>query len=376
MRASNPASQLAARRVISLCDWKRMAAVAVAEELDALLGSPAPEIMPPEAAALAREGFGLSGTAFPLPGGRNRNFHIRTADGPGHVLKVIHPAEQLAVTDFQSRALLHLAGADPGLPVPRLHPPISGKGLEALWQAPGGPLCRVRLLDFRPGRPLGPAASSVAQRHAVGACLARLDLAFRGFRHPAESHPLPWDIQRAARLRRLIAHLPAVGDRGLAAGMLDRFERHALPLLPGLRPQVIHNAFGPRSILVEEAREDEVAGIIHFGDMVRAPLVQDLGTAAAHQIMPEGHPLVGPADLALAFHRLCPLTPEEVAILPDLIVTRLTVSVCVSGWLAARQPEHAAPVLQGDAHDLSRLRRLGMLPREEAQRYLRERLAA
>ncbi|KAA2215050.1 phosphotransferase [Teichococcus oryzae] len=346
------------------------------DRLGALLDAPPLPVTEAEAEALAEQHFGQQGQAVPLGGERDRNFHLRAGDEAGFVLKVIHPAEDAAVSAFHSLALEHLARSDPSLPVPRLHRPVAGPGTEAIWQPEGRPACRLRLLDYLPGRPLHLTAPGPAQRRAVGACLARLDLAFQGFTHPAERHPLMWDIQHALRLRGFLAHLPQVGDRGVAAAMLDRFERHVLPVLPRLRMQVIHNDFNPHNILADPADDAAIAGIIDFGDMVRAPLVQDLATACAYQMQPEGHPLAAAAELAQAFHAHCPLQPEEIAILADLIGTRLTVSVAISSWRAARQPENASYILRNYNRALSGLRRLGVLPRDEAQRFLKERLAA
>ncbi|WP_307140211.1 phosphotransferase [Pseudoroseomonas cervicalis] len=347
------------------------------EELGAVLDTPAPVVSLDEAAALARDAFGLAAEATPLAGERDRNIHLRAADGREYALRVINPAEPAEVSDFQSRALLHLAEAAPDLPVPRLHAPLSGDAPEALWTpAGGGAPCRVRLLDYLPGRPLHLAAPSPAQRAALGAMLARLDLAFAGYRHAAEGHELMWDIQRALKLRPLVAHLPGPDDRALAESVLERFERHALPLLPGLRPQVIHNDFNPHNILTDPEDDRRITGIIDFGDMVRAPMVQDLATAAAYQVAAEGHPLEGPAQLARAYHALCPLWPEEVEILADLIATRLAVAVTISGWRAAKQPENAPYILRNYPRSLSGLRRLGALSRAEAQSYLRKALNA
>ncbi|WBV41393.1 phosphotransferase [Pseudoroseomonas cervicalis] len=347
------------------------------DHLGAVLDQPAPPAGPEEAAALARDAFGLDAEARPLTGERDRNFRLTTAAGRDYALRIIHPAEPAEVSDFQSRALLHVAEAAPDLPVPRLHWPRGGAAPEALWTPPGGgPACRVRLLDYLPGRPLYQAAPGPAQRGALGAMLARLDQALAGFRHPGEGHALMWDIQHALRLRPLLAQLPDAADRALADDVLARFERHAVPLLPGLRPQVIHNDFNPHNILTDPADDRRITGIIDFGDMVRAPMVQDLATAAAYQVAAEGHPLEGPAQLARAFHAVCPLWPEEVEILADLIATRLAVAVTISGWRAAKQPENAPYILRNYPRSLSGLRRLGALGRAEAQSYFREALSA
>ncbi|WP_419896896.1 phosphotransferase [Roseomonas sp. USHLN139] len=345
------------------------------EQLGAVLDNPVPAITLAEAEALARDAFGLAGTVRPLTAERDRNFLLTTGDGRDYAMRVINAAEDPAVSDFQSRALMHAAAADPALPVPRLHPPLAGSSPEAVWQpADGGAPCRVRVLDYLPGRPLYQTAPDRAQRTAIGQCLARLDAALAGFRHPAESHVLLWDIQRALQLRGAAAQLPDPEDRGLALGVLDRFERHALPGLGDLRPQVIHNDFNPHNILADAVDDRRITGIIDFGDMVRAPLVQDLATAAAYSLAPEGHPLEGPAQLIAAFDAACPLWEEELEVLADLIATRCAVSVVISGWRALRQPENADYILRNYPRSLSGLRRMGALPRQDAQTYLREAL--
>ena len=64
--------------------------------------------------------------------------------------------------------------------------------------------------------------------------------------------------------------------------LLEGFERHAVPLLRGLRRQVIHNDFNPHNVLADAVDDTRIAGVIDFGDMVHAPLVQDLATACAY----------------------------------------------------------------------------------------------
>ncbi|ONG58316.1 hypothetical protein BKE38_03030 [Pseudoroseomonas deserti] len=345
------------------------------EQLGAVLDSPVPAITVAEAEAFARDAFGLDGAIRPLTAERDRNFLLVARDGREYAMRVINAAEDPAVSDFQSRALMHAAAADPTLPVPRLHLPLAGDAAEAVWQpADAGPPCRVRVLDYLSGRPLHLTAPDRAQRTAIGQCLARLDRALSGFRHPAESHVLLWDIQRALQLRGFAEQLPEPADRALALGILDRLERHALPLLPGLRPQVIHNDFNPHNILADAVDDQRITGIIDFGDMVRAPLVQDLATAAAYSLAPEGHPLEGPAQIIAAFDAACPLWEEELEVLADLIATRTAVSVIISGWRALRQPENAAYILRNYPRSLSGLRRLGALRREDARTYLREAL--
>ena len=82
----------------------------------------------PEALAqrLAAEHYGLIAAVHRLDSERDQNFRLRSLSGREYVLKIANPAEDRAVTNLQTEALLHLAAADPGLPVPRIFPARNG----------------------------------------------------------------------------------------------------------------------------------------------------------------------------------------------------------------------------------------------------------
>ena len=80
-----------------------------------------------EGERIARDLYGLAVSIKALPGERDCNFRLRTAEAPGaeareFVLKVLHIAADAESTDCLVRVLDHLAEQDPTLPVPRLFP--------------------------------------------------------------------------------------------------------------------------------------------------------------------------------------------------------------------------------------------------------------
>jgi hydroxylysine kinase len=339
----------------------------VLARLGEVLEQAPPPVSVTEAEALARRHYGLTATATPLAGERDSNFHLRDGEGHEYVLKLMHPAEDPAVVDFQDQALLEIARRDPALPVPRLIAPQSGG--TSVQVEDGAPPRILRMLTYLHGTPLGrgPAADA-AQRCQLARYLARLDLALSGLRHHAESHDLLWNLHYAARTRGLLAHVSDPARRAIPTQFLDRFERHALPILPGLRAQVVHNDFNPHNVLADG---DGIAGIIDFGDMLRAPLVQDLATAAAYQVGDEAAPLGGVSEMVAAYHAVLPLLPEEVEILADLIAARLVLTIAISTWRAARHPDNATYIIRNQGTAWRGLHSLGTISRAESQAVLR-----
>jgi len=321
-----------------------------------VLSEGSPELDPDWVRAFALCHYGIEGEMRPLTGERDRNYRLESArSGERFMLKISHPSETPLVADFQTQALLHIARADPGLPVQRIVPTCDGQ--PSLLCDPGDGLPRVaRLFSYLPGLPLPEAPRTSAQQLNLARALARLDLALHGFDHPAGALALPWDIQRADSVRGLLAHIADPARRALAERSLDRFERDAKPVLAGLRTQPIHNDFNIYNVLVDPGDTDRIAGILDFGDMVRAPLIDDLAVAAAYQLDPAGDALAGIVPFVAAYHAVLPLTREEVDVLFTLITARLVMVVAISGWRAARHPDNAAYLLRNNPLSWARLR--------------------
>ncbi|HUM07671.1 MAG TPA: hypothetical protein VLT37_02215, partial [Acidocella sp.] len=79
------------------------------------------------AASMAREIFGVDGTAHPLYGERDQNFRIKAASGSDIIVKILGPNEDPGSVEFQTAALSHIAMMDPSLPVPRVRRTVAGE---------------------------------------------------------------------------------------------------------------------------------------------------------------------------------------------------------------------------------------------------------
>jgi hydroxylysine kinase len=324
----------------------------------AVLSAAAAPVPASWAAAVVLERYGLEGTLSSLTGERDANFLLRVDDPAGerrYMLKISHPVETPLVADFQTQALLHLAQVDPGLPVQRLVPTLYGAA-SFTDRAPDGSVRVVRLFTYLEGMPMPQAPRSAGQRAAVARTLARLDIALSGLRHPAGSMELPWDIQRADRARGLLVHVADAERRALAERALDDFTARAKPALADLRRQPIHNDFNIYNLLVDPQAPDQVSGILDFGDMVDAPMIDDLAVAASYQLDEQGDALATIADFVAAYHQVNPLQAAELDVLFDLIRARLAMVVAISGWRAARHPDNADYLLRNNAVSWARLR--------------------
>ena len=314
---------------------------------------------------LAAEHYGLPATAHRLDSERDQNFRLRTLDGREYVLKIANPAEDRAVTNLQTEALVHLATADPSLPVPRVFPALNGaQELDIAFD--DGSTRVVRLLSFLAGIPMHAVEGSATLRRDLGQCAARLTRALHDFRHPGASHKLLWDLQHAAELRPLIDAVPT-DRRGLIEHFLGGFETRVLPVLPGLHKQPVHNDLNPHNIVVDPRNNENIAGIIDFGDLASTTRVNDLAITAAYQVADSDDPLLPACELISAYHAVTPLDPIEFEILFDLMATRMAMTIVISSWRAVRYPGNREYILRNNQAAWGRLQRIADISRAQAR---------
>ncbi len=335
-----------------------------------VLASAPPGLSVDEAQAIAEREFGIRGSLRPLPSERDQNFHLAASDGTEYVLKFANASEDPGVTEFQNRALAHIAACDPELPVPRVYPSRDG-ATEAGVVVADGARHVVRLLGYLPGRPWKTVATTPALRRRLAQTLARLGLALRGLFHPAAGQALLWDVRHAGDLRALTGHIEDADLRVRVERFLDRFEAEVAPRLPGLRAQVIYNDLNPSNVLIDPDDPERLTGIIDFGDMVHGPLVADLAVATAYQIVDQDRPLEAAAEFAAAYHAVVPLEPPEADLLFDLTLARLCTTVTITSWRAGRYPENRDYILRSAAGAARALEASSEIPRDRAGSHLR-----
>jgi len=334
-----------------------------------LLDHPAPVIDLEAASSVARQVFGLEGSLEALVAERDCNFALRAPDGQRYVLKFSHVDEDPGVLDLQNQALLHLQRHAPGVPAPRLVPTVEGQPTH-LYQMPGGGQCRVRLVTWLKGRIYNAVSHSPALRRSLGAMTARLDAGLRGFAHGHGVQNLKWRMEQAGEALDLLPYLAVKQQRALAEKVLLDFRDRLAPELAALRGQIIHNDASDCNVLVAEDDPDRVCGIIDFGDMTHSALINGLAVACAYAMLDCADPLEAAAQVVGGYHAVTPVQEQELALLPDLIATRLAVSVCISSWRHSRHPDNDY-ILISQAPAWAVLKLLDQLPRGFAHFHLR-----
>src|SRR5919204_2494806 len=212
--------------------------------MTSVLEATPPSFSADDVARIAAERFGLNATVTDLGSERDQTFLVEGSAGSG-VLKISNLGEQAATLDLEAETILHILRVDPELPVARPRAVSEAKGAAAYrttFEGPDG-VHFVRLFERLHGHGGGGAPAPDLPDEAVrayGETHARLNLALRGFFHPAAGRELLWDLAQVAKLR---PHLDSIADRKrrrLVEAVLDRYEQRVAPQWPRLRAQVVH----------------------------------------------------------------------------------------------------------------------------------------
>jgi 4-aminobutyrate aminotransferase-like enzyme/Ser/Thr protein kinase RdoA (MazF antagonist) len=312
-----------------------------------------PAFAPEEVSAIARELFGVEGSARDLGSERDQTFMIE-GPGGGGVLKISNLGEDPASLDIEVAALLHVEASDPELPVARQIARLGAGDEPSLedyrptYEGPDGPHY-VRLFQRLTGRSMvkGPALDDAAVV-AYGATVARLVRALRGFFHPAAGRKLLWDTKHASDLRGLVDSIPEPERQAQILRLLDRFDERVKPRYPQLRAQVVHSDLALDNTLLDD--RGLITGIVDFGDIVHSSVLTDLVAPMASMLRGrEAGNVFRSARLFIdGYQSVTPLEPLEVELLGDVLSARLATIVTISAWRVLRYPENAEYIQEWD----------------------------
>ncbi len=314
----------------------------------ALRTSP-PSLSAAEGERIALEAYGLAVSVTALPGERDCNFRLRTADGREFVLKILDEASDPGSTGCLVAVLDHLAEQDPTLPVPRLFPTQNGDAVGRFSR--DGIDYSTCLVSFLPGHLMSQSPPTSALLHDMGATLARVDRALQGFFHPSLRRRLAWDVRRLPELVEHAGHIDSAVLREQIAEVVSSF-KNCLARLRSLRSQAIHGDCHAANLLVADDGR-AVCGILDFGDMIHAPLIFEPAVAMSELLTEATAPLSATAAVLRGYAQTAALQRAEVELLYDIIAARHAVTVVVHAW----RRHHDAPgarVLEGAARHAAR----------------------
>ncbi len=143
-----------------------------------------------------------------------------------------------------------------------------------------------------------------------------------------KAHEHDWNLRDTLRNKPKAEFITNPAEKKIVQHYFSVFENDVLPGFGKLRKSVLHGDLNEANIIVNNAA---VNGFIDFGDISYAPAICELAVLLTYIMMMFPEDCFDKAKIIIGnFQQKFPLTREELELLPMLIATRLTVSVCKS----------------------------------------------
>lgn len=261
----------------------------------------------------------------PIEGYANLNFRITDSNENLYVYKSFHSTGDPWFFDLETKVLQRLTKKIPNK-FPEPIQALNGAYITEQGKEDDSP--KNRILSWLEGDLFKDVNHSRELFESFGGLLAKMDMELMDINDPIiKARHIEWDLQHILELGKKTNSISDSSLRKIVDHYLLQFKEFVHPELPRLRKSIIHNDANDWNVLVQDGR---VSGLIDFGDMVYAPLIQELAVAIAYALMDKENPLEWATYILKAYHKILPLEEKEVEVLYYLIAARLCMSIVYS----------------------------------------------
>ena len=272
--------------------------------------------------------YGMEVKASPLNGYDELNFLLTDNAGKKNVLKLSNSQHDFYFLDAQIKILQHLSKSDLALQLQQYTLNKIGETLTEL--SIEDKTYYIRILSYLEGTFWVDTPNKTDELHLnLGKFLGKMDKNLSNFKHAGMHRHYTWDISTARDASYRLNCIKDHEKRRMVDYFILQFETEILPTLSSFRHSYTHNDANDYNVLV---KENDIAGLIDFGDMVYTALINNVAVACTYAMLNNQQPLEAAAEVVKGYHQIYPLTEKELNILYYLIAARLCISVTQSAY--------------------------------------------
>jgi len=272
------------------------------------------------------DAYGIDGSLSRLPG-ENLNYLVQVKDGSRYIAKVAGKDMPAGVIQMEYAALQYASRAGVKLLLPQLIVNKFGN-IETRINIRNNDYNSLRILNYVDGINLSEYTDiSGKLRFHLGQSLAMFNQAMRGFDHPAAHRQHRWDLAHAEQHSGKTSLVETASKREILDWAFRQLANCASPVLANLPWQFIHGDANPENIRVED---EQVVGLLDFGDSCYNPTVCDLAICLAYQMMDQVDPWPAAGQVIHGYESVRTLSADEWMVLLPLVCARLAVTISIA----------------------------------------------
>ncbi len=270
-----------------------------------------------------------------LDGYENENFLVSEGKGK-YVLKTyLYQAELYKIVQAERDVLLELKGEEMySLP----KPVQTNQGEFEFIYSVGNVRYIVRMLTYIEGEPFGATTATSRLYESFGTFLAQLDLLLMNIKNETiENRKSEWNIVNFDKNKKLLEYIEDKKDREILNQIFDDFENIVKPAIASLRFSIIHNDANDFNVLTKDGK---ITGIIDFGDLAYAPLIDELAVAIAYAGFGKKNPQKWAEIILKSYNKIIQLQQNELDVLYYMITCRLATTIVNAAYSRVANPEN------------------------------------
>ncbi len=272
--------------------------------------------------------YGMEVSASVLNGYDELNFLLADKADKKYVLKLSNSQHDFYFLDAQIKILQHLSKSELALQLQQYTLNKKQQSLTAL--SVDDKTYYIRILSYLEGTFWVDAPIKTDLLHLnLGKFLGKMDKNLADFKHTGMHRHYTWDISTARDASYKLNCIQDHEKRRIVDYFILQFETEILPTLSSFRHSYTHNDANDYNVLV---RENDIVGLIDFGDMVYTALINNVAVACTYAMLNHPQPLEAARQVVKGYHQMYPLTEKELSILYYLITARLCISLTQSAY--------------------------------------------
>lgn len=257
----------------------------------------------------------------------NKKYLVEDDSGNKYILKIYPDSEELEIAKEENR-ILEAIKDRLDFDIPIAHRDLSGNLFTRISRN------EAILLKYIEGEFIATLDQTDKIINVLGESIAKLHLALNDQESKyIEARINFWDLKNAYINYDKSEYINDPSLKKHVDYYFNRFHTRVLPEIHKLRYSLIHGDLNDYNIL---SSANKIKGFIDFGDFCFSPLINELAIAGAYIMMGKSDPLHSIGELIRGFNKVVPLERREIMLLPDLICTRLCVSICNSAEKKAK----------------------------------------
>ena len=288
---------------------------------------------------LLEQNYGLTPMEITqLDGEQDLNFYIKNTQTE-YIAKLMHVGCTVNDIQLQTDTLEHLQSLELGFQTPRIVRSKKDKYFEQIETVEGQRILWV--LSYSHGDLYAHVSPRTDSLHAsLGTMVANLTNALRNYDHQNKERHHRWMLSEALQSQTSVSFITDE-CKEICQNVFTKFEHSIIDQLNNLPHSIIHNDLNDYNLLVDcRDAQNVMQGLFDFGDMAFQATICETAIALSYAILGQEDPLAVCRTYLKSYHTITPLLDSELAILFDLIKTRLAVSIAISSKQQVDNPDN------------------------------------